>query len=531
VLKKKAFDLFLFFFGNFYLMSTEYLLYTRINMIFNTVVAIKQITTAGAAVSILSSSPNKVRINNNGVLLKKISKLVVARSFSSSSSNLNNNDTEKMQSSSMYNNHKISIEKISARVFCPKIQHSSIESTSSTTTNNDTNILKGGNPITIFKIIPQQQSSSTTTTNNNIPNNINQYLTSEQCSTLAKSCQWESVFVVPSNNNNHHNNNDVTTTTTNDLPTIQMMFYMPTGESISFCAHAAMGGAFSYLSSSNTSSNITSSSSSYSLPKVQLNILDKNNNDNNNNSNDHPTNDNTNTTATSSTTSTTTTSNYIPPTPSYVAAYDYDDNNNHHTISLDIDHIVWRQEPIDQPSILHRIIREYHNVIPSQDCTLPMIEVLPTQQEWDIHNFDQYEDEPYLLRKKMHKVIPLPTFLNSWIGETNRKKTLIFMNNESALHNTIVSHGVLSKYYPLACDSIQNTTGLYFYARKESTSSKITDVTDIQLINNNDDDDDETTPTILEDQNNSIWECVSCDPPFCFTFFIVEIFLFISVWL
>jgi hypothetical protein len=73
------------------------------------------------------------------------------------------------------------------------------------------------------------------------------------------SCAWESVFVFPPvlpppsdsvsasvtaegavlfNINNNNNNN-----------TTQMAFYMPSGESVRFCAHAAMGGAYSYLTS------------------------------------------------------------------------------------------------------------------------------------------------------------------------------------------------------------------------------------------------------------------------------------------
>jgi hypothetical protein len=81
-------------------------------------------------------------------------------------------------------------------------------------------------------------------------------LSHEQRAQLAMSCAWESVFVFPpvllppsssseadsARKNNNHNTHYHDTTT-------QMAFYMPSGESVGFCAHAAMGGASSYLTS------------------------------------------------------------------------------------------------------------------------------------------------------------------------------------------------------------------------------------------------------------------------------------------
>jgi predicted PhzF superfamily epimerase YddE/YHI9 len=82
------------------------------------------------------------------------------------------------------------LERISARVFC----HAGSKG--------------GGNPVTVF-------SSA-------VP------LSSDLQGTLAKSCEWESVMVsIPSSS-------DVA----------DMAFYMPSGEQVSFCAHAALGGAW-----------------------------------------------------------------------------------------------------------------------------------------------------------------------------------------------------------------------------------------------------------------------------------------------
>lgn len=84
---------------------------------------------------------------------------------------------------------QFSLKKIDARVFC---------------LGN-----KGGNPVTIFAS-PKQLSGS---------------LQKE----LAESCDWESVMVG--------------TDASSSFPT--MAFFMPSGEEVSFCAHAAIGGAIS----------------------------------------------------------------------------------------------------------------------------------------------------------------------------------------------------------------------------------------------------------------------------------------------
>ena len=84
---------------------------------------------------------------------------------------------------------RTTVEKISARVFCQWKG-------------------TGGNPVTIFasdKILAKPVQEQ-----------------------LARSCEWESVMV--------------------DRSRPQMNFYMPTGEEVSFCAHAAMGGALQLAS-------------------------------------------------------------------------------------------------------------------------------------------------------------------------------------------------------------------------------------------------------------------------------------------
>ena len=77
----------------------------------------------------------------------------------------------------------ISVERMTARVFC----HSTIPG--------------GGNPVTVF--LPQRPLQEATEIS------------------LARQCEWESVF----------------------LHQKEMSFYMPSGNQVRFCAHAALGGA------------------------------------------------------------------------------------------------------------------------------------------------------------------------------------------------------------------------------------------------------------------------------------------------
>lgn len=67
----------------------------------------------------------------------------------------------------------------------------------------------GGNPVTIFL------------------NENEEPLTKSTCQYLAQSCDWESVIVSLS-----------------DISRPKFHFYMPSGEEVSYCAHAAMGASF-----------------------------------------------------------------------------------------------------------------------------------------------------------------------------------------------------------------------------------------------------------------------------------------------
>lgn len=96
---------------------------------------------------------------------------------------------------------RILCERITARVFC--------------------HAPGGGNPVTIFANFASSDSSPLT--NPSIRED------------LARSCEWESVFV--------------TKTEPHGQPI--MAFFMPTGEQVSFCAHAAIGGS-TELFASNT---------------------------------------------------------------------------------------------------------------------------------------------------------------------------------------------------------------------------------------------------------------------------------------
>ena len=91
---------------------------------------------------------------------------------------------------------KAVVERVSARVFCHLEE-------------------KGGNPVTIFS--------------------SNEALSPATRQKLAQDCEWESVMI--------HNNQQQPPPQGEQQQLPKLSFYMPSGEQVSFCAHAAMGAA------------------------------------------------------------------------------------------------------------------------------------------------------------------------------------------------------------------------------------------------------------------------------------------------
>lgn len=95
------------------------------------------------------------------------------------------------------------VERISARVFC----HGP----------------GGGNPVTVFaSLLPLSSSTQ---------------------ARLAQECEWESVMVATQSNLSSSLDSDINNNN-ESRPPAEMAFYMPSGEEVSFCAHAALGGAY-----------------------------------------------------------------------------------------------------------------------------------------------------------------------------------------------------------------------------------------------------------------------------------------------
>jgi hypothetical protein len=80
----------------------------------------------------------------------------------------------------------------------------------------------GGNPLTVF--MPKHPQFG----------RKGWHLTAEERSRLAQSCDWESVVVAPLQASNMHGGS---------TKHQQFHFYMPSGEEVSFCAHAAIGAS------------------------------------------------------------------------------------------------------------------------------------------------------------------------------------------------------------------------------------------------------------------------------------------------
>jgi hypothetical protein len=408
----------------------------------------------------------------------------------------------------------VTLQKISARVFCQ------LPTTTSTASKNPT---KSGNPITIFKVLsppPFRQQPQ-------IP------LSHEQRAQLAMSCAWESVFVFPPvlpppsdsvsasvtaegavlfNNNNNNNNSNNTT---------QMAFYMPSGESVSFCAHAAMGGAYSYLTSLQQQEEEEGqpiSSPLITTTTIPFTVIDTDNNP-----------------IRSIHTTTTTTDDPIPTIKnqqndkndspshligsSYAATYHPDDGTD--IMELHMNHVSWGQEPVPVPTTLHRLLRDYHQVQSSKDCTLPVVEMALPPSLTDVSNHDNNEDDESNYNREEDeeheeeykkltefRVVPLPTFVHAHIE--NRRKTLVYINSVRALQQQIVPPPPLASqnHYPKACDSIGNSTGLYLYAHRHTPMlpPPLNEDTQNQDPNTT----TATTDDIEEIDDDDAWECVSC---------------------
>ena len=74
---------------------------------------------------------------------------------------------------------------------------------------------EGGNPVTIFYPLHDDRYEANT-------------LTSTERTELAKSCAWESIIIEPHNDSSE---------------TQVFRFFMPSGEEVSFCGHAAIGAS------------------------------------------------------------------------------------------------------------------------------------------------------------------------------------------------------------------------------------------------------------------------------------------------
>jgi predicted PhzF superfamily epimerase YddE/YHI9 len=138
------------------------------------------------------------------------------------------------------------VERVTARVFC----HGP----------------GGGNPVTVFA--------------SQLP------LSSTSQARLAKGCEWESVMVATNTNTDTNTDTNSCAGTDNRTVTVpEMAFYMPSGEEVSFCAHAALGGASAALSFQKDTGTSTSTECSFRVRmtgETQLVELPQNTNTNNN---------------------------------------------------------------------------------------------------------------------------------------------------------------------------------------------------------------------------------------------------------
>jgi predicted PhzF superfamily epimerase YddE/YHI9 len=252
------------------------------------------------------------------------------------------------------------IEKVTARVFCQ--------------------LEGGGNPVTIFK----SQSPLKPSTQ----------------ARLAQGCEWESVCVSSSSTSPSTTSPNANTSAT--LPS--MAFYMPTGEQVSFCAHAAMGGALQLAQTPEQPLQFTAAA-----------LMPNDNDDDNDDDNGDTDSAGTPTT---------------PTTPYTAIVHDHD------IVSLEME-ADFTETAVPHRPTLHRIIRDC--------CGLESTDLTTTSTRSS--------------SETATTTVP-PTFCNSSIA---RPKTLVYVNSVEALHQAKAPTPSTADAFRISCDAVEST-GLYLYA-------------------------------------------------------------------
>jgi predicted PhzF superfamily epimerase YddE/YHI9 len=271
------------------------------------------------------------------------------------------------------------IEKVTARVFC-KLEAG-----------------KGGNPVTIFSSSVAANDDSSSSSSSSI-NPIQQSSTQVR---LAQSCEWESVMVDETNRT--------------------MAFYMPTGEQIQFCAHAAMGGAIQLARQ--TEERFTFFSTARRIDNANAN--------NNNNSSDS--------------------SSIEPQQQQQDQVIDQEYSaivHENDIVSLEMSTTCWSMDRIHHAPALHRLLRD---ALGLQSSDLVPLQTTTTTSTNDA---SLSPSSPWM---------DFPTFTSvDVVG--GRAKTLVYVNSMQALQQKCRAPSNADAFRK-SCDALgPPSTGLYLYS-------------------------------------------------------------------
>ena len=263
------------------------------------------------------------------------------------------------------------IQRVSARVFCHLEEQ------------------KGGNPVTIF-------SSA-------------QALSSSAQIKLARQCEWESVMI----NDRPDEGKEISS---NSLP--QLSFYMPSGEQVSFCAHAAMGAALEICLQKDKENHVDGYD--YSQDEVLFTVADL---------------------ADESTSTTTNANSSADPKEFTTTMYDGD------IVALNME-TTYNQSNVSQPSMLFRMLRDYCAIDAHDLASTPTPD---DTKKWQASSFEKYY--PYI----------------NCQASIARPKTLIPLRDVNLLNTKVVAPPAAPPEggggFALTCSALDNTTGLYLYAK------------------------------------------------------------------
>jgi predicted PhzF superfamily epimerase YddE/YHI9 len=227
---------------------------------------------------------------------------------------------------------------------------------------------------------------------------------------LARACEWESVIIHWTTNNNDDRNCNI-----NQRKLPELSFYMPSGEQVSFCAHAAMGATRAIVLHKRKNDGEAHDDVTYTvadIPRIGIGT------------NESPSRSS---------------GRFKTEKKDYKASFHTEDN----VVALHME-AIYKQEEVSRPSLLSQVLLE-HCAVENRDL------LRISNGNNDISTTVIPKDSPLFLC--CHATIARP-------------KTLVPIKSTRLLNEKAVAPTEASKFAQ-DCQALNDTTGLYLYAQSD----------------------------------------------------------------